>query len=136
MPACTLALLVWSYQPSFTPSPPRQSSASAQAVESAYQRHQSGVGVEVKGRVERLLPDDRSGSRRQRFVLRLPSNHPVLIVHNLDMAERVPVAPGDIITVHGRYEYSARGGTIHQTHRDPRGDGPGGWIRLRGTAYR
>jgi hypothetical protein len=81
LPACTLALLVWTYQPASRPSPPPSFLPSTRAVdvETAYQQRLSGITLEVTGRVERLLPDDHEGARHQRFVLRLPSSHTVLI---------------------------------------------------------
>jgi len=119
--AGTLALLVWTYQPTSQPSPPPSSLPSTRAVdvETAHQQRLSGITLGVTGRVERLLPDDHAGSRHQRFVLRLPSSHTVLIAHNIDLATRVPVSPADPVTVRGEYEYNEKGGVIHWTHRDP-----------------
>lgn len=134
LPACTLALLVWTYQPSSRPSPP--TSTHAVDVETAHQQRRSGITVEGSGRVERLLPDDREGSHHQRFILRLVSGHTILIAHNIDLAKRVPVSPGDSVTVHGEYEYNERGGVIHWTHHDPEGRHSGGWIRFRDREYR
>jgi len=53
----------------------------------------------------------------------------VRIVDNVDLAPRVPVAPGDVIAVSGQYIPDRAGGLIHDTHHSP---GPGwhrgGWI--------
>lgn len=134
LPACTLALLVWTYQPASRPSPP--TSTHAVDVETAHQQRRSGVTVEGSGRVERLLPDDREGSHHQRFILRLASRHTVLIAHNIDLATRVPISPGDSVTVRGEYEYNEKGGIIHWTHHDPEGRHSGGWIRFHDREYR
>lgn len=138
LPAGTLAILVWTYQPTSQPSPPPSSLPSTRTVdiEAAYQQRLSGITVEVTGHVEHLLPDDREGSHHQRFILRLPSGHTVLIAHNIDLAPRVPVSPGDAITVRGEYEYNEKGGVIHWTHRDPESKRPGGWIRFHNHEYR
>ncbi|MBI3606766.1 MAG: DUF3465 domain-containing protein [Nitrospirae bacterium] len=138
LPACTLAILVWTYQPTSQPSPPPSSFPSTHAVdiEAAYQERLSGITVEVTGRVERLLPDDREGSNHQRFILRLPSGRTVLIAHNIDLAPRAPVSAGDAVTVRGEYEYNEKGGVIHWTHHDPEGKRPGGWIRFHDHEYR
>ena len=138
LPACTLALLVWTYQPASQSSDPPSSLPSTHAVdvETAHQQRLSGITVEVSGRVERLLPDDREGSHHQRFILRLSSGHTVLIAHNIDLAPRVPISPGDAVTVHGEYEYNEKGGIIHWTHRDPEGNRLGGWIRFHDREYR
>jgi hypothetical protein len=138
LPACALAILVWTYQPQTesTPSPPAESKPLASDVESAYRQRRSGVELEVSGRVDRLLSDDLERSRHQRFLLRLPSGHSLLIAHNIDIAHRVPVSPADSVTVRGQYEYNDQGGVIHWTHRDPEGKHPGGWIRFQDREYR
>jgi hypothetical protein len=92
--------------------------------------------LEVSGRVDRLLSDDLERSRHQRFLLRLPSGHSLLIAHNIDIAHRVPVSPADSVTVRGQYEYNDQGGVIHWTHRDPEGKHPDGWIRFQDREYR
>ena len=104
-------------------------------VQSAYTRHLSGVEVEAAGRVERVLSDDRTGVRHERFVLAIDSGPTVLIVHNLDIAERVPVHAGDEVTLRGEYVWNDKGGLIHWTHRDPSHRHKDGWIRYRGTVY-
>jgi hypothetical protein len=138
LPACTLALLVWTYQPASRSSDPPSALPSPHTieVEAAYQQRLSGITVEVTGRVEHLLSDDREGSHHQRFILRLASLRTVLIAHNIDLAKRVPISPGDSVTVHGEYEYNEKGGVIHWTHHDPEGRRSGGWIRFRDREYR
>lgn len=138
LPACTLAFLVWTvHPPSHAPSPSSQSSRSQTVeVEDAYHQHLSGVTVEATGAVERLLPDDTDGTRHQRFILHLALGLSVLVVHNIDVAQRVPVSPKDIVTVHGEYAYNEKGGAIHWTHHDPDGRKVGGWIRFESREYR
>ena len=58
----------------------------------AFRDRRSGLVVEAAGEVARILDDDLEGSRHQRFVVRLPVGHTVLISHNIDLAPRVPVA--------------------------------------------
>lgn len=104
--------------------------------ERAYDAGLSEVTVEVSGRVRNLLPDDRDGSRHQRFILELSSGQTLLIAHNIDLAERVPLRAGDTLTVRGQYEWNAKGGVVHWTHHDPSGSREGGWIRYNGNLYR
>jgi hypothetical protein len=106
------------------------------AVEAAFTAQRSGVWLEAQGPVARILSDDNEGSRHQRFVLELDSGHTVLVAHNIDLAGRVPLARGDLITLRGRYEWNERGGVIHWTHHDPDGRGPGGWVKLGSETYR
>lgn len=102
----------------------------------AWAGHHSNVQIESEGVVERLLADDRDGSRHQRFILRGPSGTTVLVAHNIDLAPRVPgLAPGVTVRFHGEYEWNERGGVIHWTHRAPREDHPHGWIEYRGRRY-
>lgn len=106
----------------------------AGTVESAYQGHQSNVELGFAGRVTQLLADDREGSRHQRFIVRA-GERTVLVAYNLDLAPRVPLAVGDSVEILGEYVWSARGGTVHWTHRDPLGKHPAGWVRLNGRVY-
>lgn len=105
-------------------------------VAEAFQARQSGVPVEAAGRVERLLSDDREGSRHQRFIVRIDGSQTVLVAHNIDLAPRVPLTVGDSVALRGEYEWNAQGGVIHWTHRDPDGRRPGGWIRYGDRLYR
>jgi hypothetical protein len=104
-------------------------------VKSAFNQHLSGVEVEAGGRVERVLSDDRVGVPHERFVLAIEPSLTVLIVHNLDIAQRVPVHAGDEITFRGEYVWNDKGGIIHWTHRDPSHRHKDGWIRYRGIVY-
>ena len=95
-----------------------------------------GQWVELSGTVQRLLSDDNEGSRHQRFILQLAQHQRTLLVaHNIDLAERVPLQRGDKVRLRGRYESNDRGGVIHWTHHDPQGFNSGGWIEYRGVRY-
>lgn len=110
--------------------------AGERAVLEAFARRRSDVVVEIEGTVQRLLDDDERGSRHQRFILELPGSHTVLVSHNIDLAPRVPIQAGDWLALRGEYEWNERGGVLHWTHHDPRGDRQGGWIRHEGRDYR
>ena len=72
------------------------SAAGNQAIARAFVAQRSGVQVASDGVVERLLPDDNTCSRHQRFILRLDSGHHVLVAHNIDPAPRLrALKPGD-----------------------------------------
>lgn len=101
----------------------------------AFAAHESGFLVTVEGEVARLLADDRDGSRHQRLLLRLDDATTVLVAHNIDLARRVPVRAGDRLRVRGQYEWNERGGVLHWTHRDPRGDHAPGWIEFAGRRF-
>jgi hypothetical protein len=93
------------------------------------------VEVETRGRVVRVLADDREGSPHQRFLVRVEGNTTVLVAHNLDLADRIPLAVGDSVELRGEYAWNPKGGVIHWTHRDPEGRHDAGWIRYRGRLY-
>ena len=102
----------------------------------AFRERKSNVQVEGEGAVERVLPDDRSGSRHQKFILRLRSGQSLLIAHNIDLAPRIPThKAGDRVSFYGEYEWSSKGGVIHWTHRDPRGRHAAGWLKHGGRTY-
>ncbi|MEJ2452941.1 MAG: DUF3465 domain-containing protein [Candidatus Thiodiazotropha sp.] len=110
--------------------------ASERLLQQAFENRQSNLQVRIAGRVSKLLPDDRDGSRHQRFVLRLASGQTLLVAHNIDLAPRVEgLEVDDRIELFGEYEWNQRGGVIHWTHHDPRGSHEDGWIRYRGRLY-
>jgi hypothetical protein len=104
-------------------------------IEAAFRAQRSGFMTTADGSVSKILPDDRKGSRHQRFVLRLASGHTVLVAHNVDLANRVPLEHGDPVRLHGQYEWNERGGVVHWTHHDPDGRHEVGWIEHHGERY-
>lgn len=106
------------------------------ALLSAYRTRRSDVQVTGEGIVKKLLPDDRDGSRHQRFIIETDSGQTVLIAHNIDLAPRIDaLRAGDRVEYAGEYEWNAKGGVIHWTHHDPQGRHTPGWLRHRGKTY-
>lgn len=99
------------------------------AVTDLFRSRRSNVEVETGARVVRLLPDDREGSPHQRFLVRVAGGTTVLVAHNVDLAPRVSLMPGDSVELRGEYEWNDKGGVIHWTHPDPAGRHEAGWIR-------
>lgn len=105
-------------------------------IANAYQNGLSGVQVGGSGTVIRILPDDTEGSRHQRFIVKLPSGQTLLIAHNIDLAPRInALREGDAVGFYGEYEWNAKGGVVHWTHRDPGGRHESGWLKYKGTLY-
>jgi hypothetical protein len=122
--------------PSFIRSLTEQSTASDQALTSAYENRQSNIQVGSSGVVVKILPDDLRGSRHQRFILRLSSGQTVLISHNIDLAPRVDnLREGDRVEFFGEYEWNSKGGVVHWTHHDPEGRHKVGWLKHNGSIY-
>lgn len=111
-------------------------SHSSQSVESAFKNRLSNIQVNGSGKVVRLLPDDKRGSRHQKFILQLPSNQTILVSHNIDLAPRInTLSHGDLIEFYGEYEWNQKGGIVHWTHHDPSGDHVGGWLKHNDRKY-
>lgn len=105
-------------------------------LEYAYKNRISNVQVEGTGIVVKTLRDDTTGSRHQRFILRVNSNQTVLVAHNIDLAPRVDsLRNGDEITFYGEYEWNEKGGVIHWTHHDPAKKHIDGWLKHNGRTY-
>jgi Protein of unknown function (DUF3465) len=116
---------------------PAQSADNA-AVCSAYQSGRSHAEVVAGGTVTRVLGTKPGvSSAHEGFLMRLNSNCDVTIrvEANVDFTGQFPLQTGDAVVVKGEYEYYARGGVIHWTHRDPRGRHEGGYIQTGGKTY-
>jgi hypothetical protein len=113
-----------------------QLAAGEQAVREAFERKLSDLQVQGKGTVSKVLPDDENGARHQRFILSLPVGITVLVAHNIDLAPRIPdLKVGDVVAFNGEYEWNSKGGIIHWTHHDPRGQHEAGWLRHNDVIY-
>lgn len=110
--------------------------AEALVAASAYIQHLQDVHVEGEGRVIKVLPDDNDSSKHQRFILKTPEDVTVLIAHNIDLAQRVAnLTIGDTVYFSGEYVWNEKGGIVHWTHQDPRGNHVSGWLKHNGVTY-
>lgn len=113
-----------------------QSSADDSALTRAYENRKSNIQVSGSGVVIKILADDTSGSRHQKFILKLPSGQTLLISHNIDLAPRISaLRKGDNVNFYGEYEWNSKGGVVHWTHHDPKGRHLGGWLKHNGATY-
>ena len=101
----------------------------------AYTQRDTGSWIEGSGFVRKLIPDDNDGSRHQRFIIELRGGETLLIAHNIDLADRVPVGMGDRVKFRGMYEWNDLGGLVHWTHHDPHGIEEGGYVQFRAREY-
>jgi hypothetical protein len=107
-----------------------------QELSSAYAVKSSGVQVGSSGVVEKILSDDNTGSRHQRFILKLSNGQTILIAHNIDLAPKIETLhSGDSVEFYGEYEWNNKGGVVHWTHHDPAGRHQGGWLIHNGKKY-
>ncbi|MGB1199189.1 MAG: DUF3465 domain-containing protein [Thalassotalea sp.] len=111
----------------------------ATSINNAFKHQQSNVQVQGSGIVVRLLSDDNKGSRHQKFILKLNGNNSgntILIAHNIDLAPRInSISTGDTVQFYGEYEWNAKGGVVHWTHKDPNGRHIHGWLKHKGSLY-
>ena len=106
------------------------------SISKAFENRSSNIQVEGIGTVIKILRDDLKGSRHQKFIIRLSTGQTLLIAHNIDLAPRINnLKNGDSIAFFGEYEWNSKGGLIHWTHHDPRGQHKGGWIKYNGRTY-
>ncbi len=119
-----------------TPPAASKPTAIMSPVGKAFANRQSDVVLEDQGRVIKLLPDDNVGSRHQRFLVDVDgTDTTILIAHNIDLAERVPLRRNNRIRFKGEYEWTDKGGTLHWTHHDPKQWHEDGWIEHNGNRY-
>ena len=110
---------------------------SVDALSDAFQKRLSDIQVEGQGVVVKILPDDRKGSKHQRFILELDAGQTLLVAHNIDLAPRISsLKNGDQVSFFGEYEWNAQGGVLHWTHHDPQGRHIDGWLEHKGVRYR
>lgn len=119
-------------------STPAVASASmdAGAIVEAYGAQRNVPQVQGKGIVVKVLKDDTKGLQHQKFLLKISDNITILIAHNIDLAPRVAdISEGDTVAFKGEYIYTSKGGTVHWTHKDPRGHHQDGWLRHNSRTY-
>ena len=105
-------------------------------LQDAYENKQSSLQVHDVGKVTKLLSDDTTGSRHQRFILKLDSGQTLLIAHNIDISTRIDtLSPGDTVEFYGVYVWNTKGGMVHWTHHDPAGTHIDGWLKHKGITY-
>jgi hypothetical protein len=105
-------------------------------LQEAFENKQTNIQVQGKGNVIKLLPDDNSGSRHQRFILKLASGQTLLISHNIDISTKIDtLSKNDSIEFYGEYIWNSQGGLIHWTHHDPNHKHIDGWLKHQNIKY-
>ncbi len=105
------------------------------SLQTAFKRKRSDYQIQDTGIVVKVLADDLRGSKHQKFLLK-NNNITILIAHNIDLAPRIKnLREGDRVDFFGEYEWNPKGGVIHWTHHDPRGNHISGWLKHKGNKY-
>lgn len=116
--------------------PVSATSMDAGAIAEAFAAHRNLPQVQGSGVVTKVLKDDTKGLQHQKFLLQVSDNITILIAHNIDLAARVDdIHEGDVVQFKGEYIYTPKGGTVHWTHKDPRGNHQAGWLKHKGKTY-
>jgi Protein of unknown function (DUF3465) len=116
--------------------PSASSSMDAGAITEAFGARRNVPQVQGSGVVTKVLKDDTKGLKHQKFLLKVSDNITILIAHNIDLAPRVEgITEGDTVAYKGEYIYTPKGGTVHWTHKDPRGHHEGGYLKHNGKTY-
>jgi Protein of unknown function (DUF3465) len=111
-------------------------SMDAGAITEAFGAQRNVPQVQGSGIVVKVLKDDTKGLQHQKFLLKVSDNITILIAHNIDLAPRVAdIKEGDMVAFKGEYIYTPKGGTVHWTHKDPRGNHQAGWLKRNGKVY-
>lgn len=110
-------------------------SAVVQRIRAATEDTDAKFWTTLQGTVIKNLKDDTKGSQHQKFLIKIADDITLLVAHNIDLAPRVPVSKGDVVTMRGEYAWNNRGGVMHWTHHDPKGRRKGGWIEVHGKRY-
>lgn len=91
--------------------------------------HQSNNQIYQEGEVIKILNEDHEGTPHQKFLVKLKNDKTLLISHNIELSTRIPnLQKGDKVIFYGEYEWNAKGGVVHWTHRDPKGRHPNGYL--------
>jgi hypothetical protein len=104
-------------------------------IDDLFKQQRDAVWVEGALKVRKLLADDDDPPRHQRFLTDTPDGHSVMVAHNIDLSDRVPLEAGDTIEVRGEYVWTEQGGKVHFTHAPQYGKFNGGWIKAGGKKY-
>ena len=106
------------------------------ALKRAYKQEQSDLQVQSSSIVVKSVRDDLKGSRHQKFILRVAPGLTVLGAHNIDLAPKIEdLKKGATVEFNGEYEWNARGGVIHWTHKSSRNYHESGWLKHNGRTY-
>lgn len=87
--------------------------------------------------VVKVLRNDNKGARHQRWIVQIENGVTITIIHNIDIAEKVPLAVGDSVEVAGELIYGDRkkDPILHWTHEDPKGKRIAGYVVHNGERY-
>ena len=135
---CLLYVAITQYYPNQSNGLPKQAISSSYdfILQDAIEHQKSAIQVEGEGKISKLLPDDTVGVRHQKMIIELSTGQTILIAHNIDLAEKIdPIRLGDLIAFNGEYEWNEKGGLVHWTHHDPKGDHIAGWLKYNGKIY-
>ena len=88
-------------------------------------------------KVVRLMRADNRGARHQRWIVQFNDGTTLRGVYNVDLSEKVPLSPGDVISMGGELAFDERTKEplLHWLHQDPSKKHIDGYVLHDGKTY-
>jgi hypothetical protein len=103
----------------------------------AWQQRLSGVQLSMEGKISRVFSAGETDAGQQKFVLQLAQGQSVTVIHDATLGAAIEgLAVGETIEVSGEYHWTADGGIMRWTHRNPEDNRQAGWVNYKGRLYR
>ena len=95
-----------------------------------FSKFQDKAWVTGRGKVTKILSDDKDPPCHQRFFVADGNGQTILIAHNIDESQRIAdLAVGDVVDFRGEFVNHKKGGLLHRTHPDKAHRKPDGWVK-------
>ena len=109
---------------------PAKESSDSVRLDSDFSKFPDKAWVTGRGKVTRILGDDKEPPCHQRFFVADGNGRTILIAHNIDESPRLAdLAVGDVVDFKGEFVNRKKGGLLHRTHPDKTRLKPDGWVK-------
>lgn len=109
---------------------PVEKRADAVQLDTDFSKFRDKTWVTGRGKVTKVLGDDKDPPCHQRFFVADGNGRTILIAHNIDESPRLAeLAVGDVVDFKGEFVNHKKGGLLHRTHPDKSHLKPDGWVK-------
>ena len=109
---------------------PAKKSSDTVQLDTDFSKFRDKTWVTGRGKVTKILGDDRVPPCHQRFFIADGNGRTILIAHNIDESPRLAeLAVGDVVDFKGEFVNHKKGGLLHRTHPDKSHLKPDGWVK-------
>ena len=109
---------------------PAQNSTDTASLDADFSKFRDKAWVTGRGKVTKILSDDKDPPCHQRFFVADGNGRTILIAHNIDESPRIAdLAVGDVVDFKGEFVNHKRGGLLRRTHPDKSHRKPDGWVK-------